>query len=376
MPTNPMSIIAAYIKAYVIEDKYIKLNQVNTTIKPLEKFDEKVSRLKKEKHSYEEADEYNIFLIITTTQSRKNIEKYMAKDVKNIYEEFKKYKSIEEYLGDDCYVRYYCEKENEAIINSIVDLWLQREEPRIYGKQIITTPYLLKDLCGRMIIATFPNNETGTWNLLLEGGTKLSLNEEDGYFNKLITSDDVGRWTQGDINNIINNPCYLYGIYPEQIELFYEWHRAFIYQIAVLQINKIKEDILEELYIKFLDFIKKEVCECVECPALIEKNRRGKILKIQIQAMKSYIKAKEQSVIAKNELLNIGKRYAYMPAIKEIVNEYLKENNNQCKQYDKNKLEKIIKGLEQIDSYKKGIAMEKLAQYYLETIKRNTNNRN
>lgn len=338
MPTNPMSIIAAYIKAYVIEDKYIKLNQVNTTIKPLEKFDEKVSRLKKEKHSYEEADEYNIFLIITTTQSRKNIEKYMAKDIKKIYEEFKQYKPIEEYLGDDCYVRYYCEEKNEAIINNIIDLWLNREEPRVYGKQIITTPYLLKDLCGRMIIATFPNNETGTWNLLLEGGTKLSLNEEDGYFNKLITSDDVGRWTQGDINNIINNPCYLYGIYPEQIELFYEWHRAFIYQIAVLQINKIKEDILEDLYIKFLDFIKKEVCECVECPALIEKNRRRKILKIQIQAMKSYIKAKEQSVIAKNELLNIGKRYAYMPAIKEIVNEYLKENNNQCKQYDKNKL--------------------------------------
>lgn len=36
MPTNSMSIIVSYIKAYIIEDKYIKLNQVNTT-KPFRK---------------------------------------------------------------------------------------------------------------------------------------------------------------------------------------------------------------------------------------------------------------------------------------------------------------------------------------------------
>lgn len=300
----------------------------------------------------------------------------MTEDIQKIYSEFKKYKEIEEYLENDCYIRYYCKERNETIINSIVDLWLQREEPIVYGKQIITTPYLLKDLCGRTIIATFPNNETGTWNLLLEGGAKLSLDNGEVYFNRLITSDDVGRWTQGDINNIMNNPCYLYGIYPEQIELFYEWHRAFIYQMAVLQINKIKEDILEEVYIEFLDFIKKEVCECIECPTLIEKNRRGKILKRQIQAMISYIKAKDQSVIAKNELLNIGKRYGYMPVIKEIVNKYFKENKTKSKQYDKNKMKKLISELDQANNYQKGIAMERLACYYLETIERNTNNWN
>lgn len=374
MPTNPMSIIVTYIKAYIIENSYIELQQINNIIEPLERFDEKVKKLEKQKWEKEGIQEYTILLTITTQQSRGDIEKYMSEDIKNIYNKFKKYKSEEYELEGGCYLNYHCQVEDEEIIDNIIDLWLEKEKPKVYGKQILTKPYRLKDLCGRMIIGVYPSYTYGNWNLLLEGGVKLSLADGESYFNKAITSEDFAKWTQGEINNILKNPCYSYGIFPEPIDLFYEWQRAFIYQLAMLP--NIKDDILEKVYHEFLEFIKEHVCKCIQCPTIIPKKQSLSVLKIHIKAMKNYIKVKDQSIIAKNDLLNIGKRYAYMPAIKEIIKKYFnKDEQYKNKKYKNSKMIKLIQQLEQNTNYDKGIAMEKLAKYFLETIPRNTSDR-
>lgn len=122
MLTNPMSIIVTYIKAYIIENSHIELQQINNIIEPLERFDQKVKKLEKQKYEEEETQEYTILLTITTQQSKNNIEKYMSEDIKNIYNKFKKYKSEDYELEDGCYLNYYCELENEAIIDNIIDL--------------------------------------------------------------------------------------------------------------------------------------------------------------------------------------------------------------------------------------------------------------
>ena len=371
MPTNPMSIIVTYIKAYAIKNRHIELQQVNNTIEPLKRFDEKVKKLENQKLKLDGVQEYTILLTITTEQSRNNIVKYMSEDIRNIYDKFKKYKSEEYEIEDGCYLNYYCQFKNEEIIDNIIDLWLEKESPKVYGKQILTKPYRLKDLCGRTIIGVYPSYTHGDWNLLLEGGVKLSLADGESYFNKAITSEDLVRWTQGEVNNIFKNPCYSYGIFPEPIDLFYEWQRVLIYQLAMLP--KINDDMLEKVYCEFLKFIKEQVCECLECPLIISKQKGLSVLKIHINAMKNYIKAKDQSIIAKNYLLNIGKRYAYMPAIKEIIKKFFKEDEQyKAKKYSKSKMNKLIQQLEQNTNYDKGIAMEKLAKYFLETIPWNT----
>jgi len=136
--------------------------------------------------------------------------------------------------------------------------------------------------------------------------------------------------------------------------------------------DKIFKEILSNKK-EFLKFIKEQVCECLECPIIISKQKGLSVLKIHINAMKNYIKAKDQSIIAKNYLLNIGKRYAYMPAIKEIIKKFFKEDEQyKAKKYSKSKMNKLIQQLEQNTNYDKGIAMEKLAKYFLETIPRNT----
>ncbi len=271
MPTNPMSIIVTYIKAYAIKNRHIELQQVNNTIEPLKRFDEKVKKLENQKLKLEGVQEYTILLTITTEQSRNNIVKYMSEDIRNIYDKFKKYKSEEYEIEDGCYLNYYCQFKNEEIIDNIIDLWLEKESPKVYGKQILTKPYRLKDLCGRTIIGVYPSYTHGDWNLLLEGGVKLSLADGESYFNKAITSEDLVRWTQGEVNNIFKNPCYSYGIFPEPIDLFYEWQRVLIYQLAMLP--KINDDILEKVYCEFLKFIKEQVCECLECPIIISKQK-------------------------------------------------------------------------------------------------------
>ena len=50
MPTNPMSIIVTYIKAYAIKNRHIELQQVNNTIEPLKRFDEKVKKLENQRN--------------------------------------------------------------------------------------------------------------------------------------------------------------------------------------------------------------------------------------------------------------------------------------------------------------------------------------
>ena len=124
MPTNPMSIIVTYIKAYAIKNRHIELQQVNNTIEPLKRFDEKVKKLENQKLKLDGVQEYTILLTITTEQSRNNIVKYMSEDIRNIYDKFKKYKSEEYEIEDGCYLNYYCQFKNEEIIDNIIDLWL------------------------------------------------------------------------------------------------------------------------------------------------------------------------------------------------------------------------------------------------------------
>ena len=227
MPTNPMSIIVTYIKAYAIKNRHIELQQVNNTIEPLKRFDEKVKKLENQKLKLDGVQEYTILLTITTEQSRNNIVKYMSEDIRNIYDKFKKYKSEEYEIEDGCYLNYYCQFKNEEIIDNIIDLWLEKESPKVYGKQILTKPYRLKDLCGRTIIGVYPSYTHGDWNLLLEGGVKLSLADGESYFNKAITSDYLniieGRET-------VSRENYLFKL--ENIELL----GNFIY-IPVISLN-------------------------------------------------------------------------------------------------------------------------------------------
>ena len=141
MPTNPMSIIVTYIKAYAIKNRHIELQQVNNTIEPLKRFDEKVKKLENQKLKLDGVQEYTILLTITTEQSRNNIVKYMSEDIRNIYDKFKKYKSEEYEIEDGCYLNYYCQfkKKNIFLANfNFKEILLPMDKSRLQmNKEVV-----------------------------------------------------------------------------------------------------------------------------------------------------------------------------------------------------------------------------------------------
>lgn len=375
MLVNPMSIITVYVKAYINDEYQIEFRQINNIINPLENFNEKFDKLEEENVNSEINQEINFFFVIGTEERIKDIEKFMTEDIKTVYKKFKKQNYMKYELEGSLILKCFFEKEvNKNIINNVINFWFEIEEPILCGKQVLLKSYLLKDLYGRRIVGAYPSYLNTKWNLLLEGGIKLSLESDDIYLNRYITSDDFNKWCQGDIINILNNPCYAFGIFFEQIDLFYEWQRALLYQLAILNVRKIPLDTLERIYKDFLEFIKKEVCEWQQCPTIITKEVGLRTLEKLVKAMKEYLRAEEQNLISKNNLITLGSRYIYMPVNQEIISKYFPIDNNKSKRkYNMNTLKKLLSQLEQETNYEKGIAMEKLARYFLESIPRSKN---
>lgn len=374
---NPMSVLKVYIGAVIINEERIELNQANSLLNPLEsmkdkskRIDEQINKIIKEIPE----DEINIsihkviFLITYKNLKAKEILNY-GKDI--ISDEIEKYEITKFELHNE--LKLYCihRKAKEEIIDNIVDLWIKIERPTLYGKQVLISSYLLRDYYGRKIIGAFPDIEYGNWNLLLEGGIKLSLDYGGRHLNTKITSSDIERWTQGELSNILNDPCYTYGIYLDNTDAFYEWQRALIYQLAILP-QDISIESLENIYDDFIEFIKEEVCNFEECPTIIPKQDGLNVIKIEIENMKKCLMAKEQSLIDKNTMISLSNKYIYMPTIKSIIEKNICNIDEQCEEnYELRKFKKLLKELEKDTNYEKGLAMEKVAHYFLKCIKRN-----
>ena len=368
-----MSILKVYIGAIITKEGRIELNQVNSLLNPLESMKDKAKKIDKIiKEISENGIEISIHKIICLlTYKNLKTEQILnfCKDI--ICDEIVNYEIAKFELQNE--LNLYCiyRETKKEIIDNVVELWTKIERPMLYGKQVLISSYLLRDYYGRKIIGAFPDVEFGNWNLLLEGGIKLSLDYSGLHLNTNITSSDIQRWTQGELSNILNNPCYTYGIYLDNIDAFYEWQRALIYQLAILPQN-ISIEVLGNIYDDFIEFIKKEVCDWGECPTIIPKSDGLNVIKIEIDNMKKCLMAKEQSTINKNSMISLSNKYIYMPTVQKII------KKNFCNEGDKNeenyrfeKLKKLLKELEKDTNYEKGLAMEKVAQYFLKCIKRN-----
>ena len=370
--TNPMSILKVYIVAIITDEGRMELNQVNSLTNPLESMKDKAKRIDEKINKVSE-DEIKlsihkmIFLVTHKNLKKEEILNFGKEIISN---DIANYKVIKYKLQDD--LNLYCiyKEKAEEVIDNVIDLWTKIERPMLYGKQVLISSYLVKDYYGRKIIGAFPDSQYGNWNLLLDGGIKLSLDYSGMHLNTNITSSDVEKWTQGELSNILNNPCYTYGIYLDNIDAFYEWQRALIYQLAILSHN-ISMEILENIYDNFIEFVKEEVCSWEECPTIIPKEDGLNVIKVEIKNMKKCLMAKEQSLIDRNSLMLLSNKYIYMPTIQNIIEKCFNTNEKYEINYEFKELKNLLNELEKDTNYEKGLAMEKVAQYFLRTIKRN-----
>ena len=168
--------------------------------------------------------------------------------------------------------------------------------PRLYGRQVTINSYWLNDLKGRRIIGVLPENDGDGYFLLVEGGKKVRLAAGSAaYRNEQIGVRDINIFSINDLNIIENNPIYSYGIYFQPYEIFEDWQKVFQYAIAVLDVEW-TPDTLQKVYELFLDFMKNQICEFVEMPAILEKEIFFKTFLKTINKKREYLCCKEDAI--------------------------------------------------------------------------------
>ncbi|WP_162991242.1 restriction endonuclease [Biomaibacter acetigenes] len=261
----------------------------------------------------------------------------------------------------------------ESLIESIINLWIDREQPHLKGYQCFTRSFILKSFIGRKILSALPDNEMGYWTLLLEGGWILPIDNSFEKFIRKVDSSYLGQWSIGEVEDIINNPVYSYGYLFEQQELFVEWQYVLLYALATLPITEFEYPIIEKLYVDFCEFIAMYISPCVEVKdRIIEKEKQLTVFMKSIFQIRSYLAGEEETGISKNVIFLLRSRYAYLPSIYRLLSKYyqkkVKERLNTV-HFKEKKFRKLLNGvMSSSDTYNKGIKLEELADYFFRTI--------
>lgn len=281
-------------------------------------------------------------------------------------------------IGQDGKLEVYClgmglEYEDSRLLwmQSAAEIWIEREAPRISGRQVIINSFWLGDLKGRRIIGALPQNDGDGYFLLVEGGKKIRLNVgSTAYMNEQIGYKDINLFSINDINIILSNPVYSFGLLFQPYEIFEDWQKIFQYAIAVLDVKwTIKT--LQEVYEAFLDFMGKQICECIEAPPMLTKEIFFDVYLKRIVDMREYLCCKEETVLSNDWLRMIGNRFIYLSNIYTLLEKYNPKEireMNRTKTFKLTDFRQLLYESEKGTAYQKGIIWEEVAAYMLERI--------
>lgn len=252
-----------------------------------------------------------------------------------------------------------------------VEIWMEHEAPQVYGRQVIINSFWLNDLKGRRIIGALPQNDGDGYFLLVEGGKKVRLNAGSvAYMNEQIGYKDIDLFSMNDINIILNNPIYSYGIYFQPYEIFEDWQKVFQYAIAVLDVEWTTET-LKKVYEPFLEFMENQICECMEAAPLLTKEMFFDAYLKTIVKMREYLCCKEETILSNDWLKMMGNRLIYLNNIYTLLEEYYPKEiseMNQTKTFELTDFRDLLNASEEGTAYEKGIVWEEVAAYMLERI--------
>lgn len=258
------------------------------------------------------------------------------------------------------------------LLPDMLGIWTQYEQPRLHGKQMMIQSFLFSDMAGRRIIGAMPDMENGQWFALLEGGTKLYFREDVPYSREILDSRDIGSFTIGQTDGIIDNPVYGYGTAYFPGELCSEWHKVFEFALAVSE-NTWEAESVQHVYERFLQFLEENVCVTMEAEPIIEKTQYLRALLITVENIRKYLQGQEEAVISKDLLLLMNSRYVYLPEIYQILyGESVRAANevNEAEKAEKifsaEVLGKYLDQAAQGTPFEKGLRFEEAAAYFME----------
>lgn len=259
-------------------------------------------------------------------------------------------------------------------VRQVLNIWIDKENPTLKGKQVFTRPFILKKIAGRKIISTLPNPHNSNWNLLLEGGILFPICDSfEDDINK-IDSNIIGRWSIGEVEDILLNPVYYLGRHYEPYDIFLEWQYVYLYTIASLRLDEVfdKEFLFQIYENEFLKFIEDNVCYFIETKEpLVNEFRGADILYRTVSKVKTYLVGKEETGVSKNVMMLMRSRYCYLPFIYELISKYCDNFKDKfiTSNFNRTHWTMLFSKLDKKqNSYDKGKLLEEIASYFISCI--------
>ena len=249
-------------------------------------------------------------------------------------------------------------------------LWSAQENPFFLGKQLVTRSFLLGDLHGRRVIA-HQFDETIPY-LILEGGVKWYLDSQIPYIRERVGIRDIDLLSPSDIDSIVSNPIYHFGLAFVPHPLFDDWHKVLIYALAIRS-EQWSIQTIRAIYSDFIDFIQQAVCDTLPAEVMFPGKEElfYQTLLVQIENMRAFLKGEEEQVISKDLLLLLQTRYIYLDVLYPVIEKSCPEFHTAAHlphPFCREKLWEIAQEIDSPDANRKGIAWENTAQYILNCI--------
>lgn len=265
------------------------------------------------------------------------------------------------------------EEEWEEGITRALDFWLELESPMLYGRQVLIRSFFLRELKGRRVLGAFPGWQSRQWQLLLEGGLKLDLSQEQPGVYRKIRGDDLGGWSLEESQEILSDPIYAFGFtfYPR--ELYLDWYQVFCYALALLPQESLSIPVLACLYQDFCCFLEENIClrESVQAEAWVTEEIFLKALQAQVRSVAAYLGGKEEQGISQNMLRLLQNRYVFLPRINRLLHRYFSKELEDLVRPAPFELQiwrQYLAGLDAADEQAKELALEEAAAYFLRAV--------
>lgn len=226
-------------------------------------------------------------------------------------------------------------------------------------------------LIGRKIINLYSNPSDNKLYLLLEGGYKLELNEFN--YISIIDRFDTNKFSALEIQKILYNPIYAFGILLEPFSIFQEYFDIYLYIMSLLPINLNNRDKLQKSYEIFLEYIQEMVCEKVGTASpIISKEMYFDALQLHISNAKKILRGEDEPNISKNFILNTQNRLLYYHDLIHILSLIYPDEYATLQKHiswNAEKARQLIEKTKSKNNQEKGKALEDLADYFLSCVK-------
>lgn len=170
------------------------------------------------------------------------------------------------YVFDDIIVGGICcsrmpDEAGDSVTGACISLWMEREAPMLCGQQLMTRSFFMRDFIGRKVITSIPDEETGLWRMVFEGGHQIYMDSDAPYTKETLHPNDLGAFCASNTLSVLINPVYAYGKWFQPNDICEEWHKVFLYLCAVSETEWDQSKICR-IYEQFLIFLERNISAC------------------------------------------------------------------------------------------------------------------